>query len=71
MEEFCAKFEKILTCETVGLDLILEDAAGNSYVQSLGDDDPHLKQERYTRSWSENETLGLNDLNTENYHAFL
>lgn len=50
--------------------LILDDPAGNSYVQALTDDgslDKRLKIERYDRSFEQNEELGLNDMKTENY----
>lgn len=50
--------------------LILDDPAGNSYVQALTDDgslDDRLTIERYTRSFEQNEELGLNDIKTENY----
>lgn len=50
--------------------LILNDPAGNSYVQSLADDgqlDDQLTIEKYTRSFEQNEELGLNDIKTENY----
>lgn len=50
--------------------LVLNDPAGNSYVQSLSDDgklDDRLTIERYERSFDQNEELGLNDMKTENY----
>lgn len=50
--------------------VILDDPAGNSYVQALTDDgslDDRLFIERYTRSFEQNEELGLNDIKTENY----
>lgn len=50
--------------------IILDDPAGNSYVQALSDDgslDDRLSIERYTRSFEQNEELGLNDIKTENY----
>lgn len=50
--------------------VILDDPAGNSYVQALTDDgslDERLSIERYTRSFEQNEELGLNDIKTENY----
>lgn len=50
--------------------LILDDPAGNSYVQALTDDgslDDRLTIERYDRSYEQNEELGLNDIKTENY----
>lgn len=50
--------------------IILDDPAGNSYVQALTDDgslDDRLTIEHYTRSFEQNEELGLNDIKTENY----
>lgn len=50
--------------------IILDDPAGNSYVQALTDDgslDDRLKIERYERSYEQKEELGLNDMKTENY----
>lgn len=50
--------------------VILDDPAGNSYVQALVDDgviDPNLRIFRYHRSFDQNEELGLNDMKTEGY----
>jgi len=49
--------------------LILDDPNSNSYIQSYNapDPDPSLEEEVYERSWEQNEELGLNDMNTENY----
>ncbi|KAI6189975.1 hypothetical protein M3Y97_00066700 [Aphelenchoides bicaudatus] len=49
--------------------LILDDPAGNSYIQSLTDDatDPRLSKDFYTRTFDQNDELGLNDMRTENY----
>lgn len=50
--------------------IILNDPAGNSYVQSLTDDDTldeRLIIERYDRTFEQNEELGLNDMKIENY----
>lgn len=50
--------------------MILNDPAGNSYVQSLKDDgslDERILIERYDRTFEQNEELGLNDMKTENY----
>lgn len=50
--------------------LVLDDPAGNSYVQSLSDDDKldaGLTITRYDRTFDQNEELGLNDMKTENY----
>lgn len=55
---------------TLSITLILDDPAGNSYVQSLSDDaelDKQLKIERYERTFEQNEEMGLNDMKTDNY----
>ncbi|XP_073833058.1 zinc finger protein Zpr1 [Musca autumnalis] len=66
---FIAQFEKILSLEMPAT-LVLDDPAGNSYVQSLSDTeepDDKLKVIKYERSYDQNEELGLNDIKTENY----
>uniref|UniRef100_A0A914EBW4 Zinc finger ZPR1-type domain-containing protein n=1 Tax=Acrobeloides nanus TaxID=290746 RepID=A0A914EBW4_9BILA len=49
--------------------LVLDDPAGNSYIQSLTApmDDPRLTKEFYTRSYEQNDELGINDMKVENY----
>ncbi|CAG9790715.1 unnamed protein product [Diatraea saccharalis] len=51
--------------------IVLDDPAGNSYVQSLNDDpvvpDDGLKITRYERTFEQNEELGLNDMKVEDY----
>uniref|UniRef100_A0A0K8SAD5 Zinc finger ZPR1-type domain-containing protein n=1 Tax=Lygus hesperus TaxID=30085 RepID=A0A0K8SAD5_LYGHE len=50
--------------------LILDDPAGNSYIQMLADEpelDEALKITHYDRSFEQNEELGINDMKTENY----
>jgi zinc finger protein len=41
----------------------------NSYIQNLyaPDVDPNMTSEEYERSHQQNEELGLNDMNTEDY----
>lgn len=66
---FIEKFEKILSLEMPAT-LVLDDPAGNSYVQSLSDTeeaDAKLQVTKYERSYEQNEELGLNDIKTENY----
>lgn len=73
MELFPFRFLDQLDEATAGntpFTLVLDDPAGNSFVQSLEDDykdDASLKIERYTRSFDQNEELGLNDMKVENY----
>nr|XP_036221395.1 zinc finger protein ZPR1 isoform X1 [Bactrocera oleae] len=69
MEAVINKFDKILALELKAT-LVLDDPAGNSYVQSLaeGDElDEKLIIEKYERTFDQNEELGLNDIKTENY----
>lgn len=50
--------------------VVLDDPAGNSYVQALTDEgvaDPNLRIIRYHRSFDQNEELGLNDMKVEGY----
>ena len=48
---------------------VLDDPAGNSYMQNLyaPDDDPEMKIEKYQRTFDQNEELGLNDMKVEGY----
>lgn len=70
MERFLNTFDDIMKLERV-ITLVLEDPAGNTYVQSLSDDDTELDDkltmERYDRTFDDNEQLGLNDMKTEGY----
>lgn len=66
--EFGEKIEKIITGE-MDVHVILDDPAGNSYVQNVyaPEPDPEMTVEKYTRSFEQNEDLGLNDMKTEGY----
>ncbi|CAH0730833.1 unnamed protein product, partial [Brenthis ino] len=70
MDEFIRKLDEVLESKC-SITLVLDDPAGNSYVQNLNDD-PHqyddgLKVTRYERTFEQNEELGLNDMKTEGY----
>ncbi|CAH0550065.1 unnamed protein product [Brassicogethes aeneus] len=68
-EEFFKKFEDVLEGR-LSVTLILNDPAGNSYVQSMRDDDKPdegMRISRFERNHEQNEELGLNDMKTENY----
>jgi len=69
MKEFVKKLDKIIEGETLNVHLILDDPAGNSYMQNIyaPDSDPEMTVEEYERSYDQNEQLGLNDMKTENY----
>ncbi|KAK5986851.1 Zinc finger protein ZPR1, partial [Trichostrongylus colubriformis] len=68
IEKFLDQFDEILNLKR-GITIILDDPAGNSYIQSLGDamGDPRLRKEFYERTFEQNEELGLNDMKVENY----
>ncbi|KAH8400465.1 hypothetical protein KR222_000955 [Zaprionus bogoriensis] len=69
LQRFLDSFDEVLKLQRV-ITLVLQDPAGNTYVQSLRDDeepDDKLTVERYDRSYEDNEELGLNDMKTENY----
>lgn len=68
MKEFVAQLGQILDGQRK-VTLVLDDPAGNSYVQSLSDDssDDRLTITKYDRSYQQNEDLGLNDMKVEDY----
>jgi len=68
MAQFKEKFNLIKSGEEP-FTLILDDPAGNSYLQNLyaPDPDPNMLIEEYERTFDQNEDLGLNDMKTENY----
>ncbi|KAL0809130.1 hypothetical protein ABMA28_012754 [Loxostege sticticalis] len=71
LEKFVEKLNEVLECKRT-VTIVLDDPAGNSYVQSLNDEDPSqpddgLKISRYERSFEQNEELGLNDMKTEGF----
>jgi len=49
--------------------IIVDDPAGNSYIQNLyaPDDDPNLIVEHYTRTDEDDDDLGIKQMKTENY----
>uniref|UniRef100_A0A4W3GCD1 ZPR1 jelly-roll domain-containing protein n=1 Tax=Callorhinchus milii TaxID=7868 RepID=A0A4W3GCD1_CALMI len=63
LQEFGDKLSEVRT------HVVLDDPAGNSYLQNLyaPDPDPELKIEKYERSFEQNDDLGLNDMKTEDY----
>ncbi|XP_044731204.1 zinc finger protein ZPR1 [Chrysoperla carnea] len=69
MEKFLNRLDDVLKSKT-SVTLVLDDPAGNSYIQSLSDanePDDQLKITRYERTFEQNDELGLNDMKTENY----
>ncbi|KAK3912499.1 Zinc finger protein ZPR1 [Frankliniella fusca] len=70
LDDFHKKFQDILQGKDP-VTLVLDDPAGNSYVQSLTapDPDPALSVTHYDRTFEQNEELGLNDMVVENYET--
>ncbi|KAM4582513.1 zinc finger protein ZPR1 [Fundulus diaphanus] len=65
---FGDKLDQILAGE-MKVHIVLDDPTGNSYVQNVyaPEPDPELTVEKYTRTFEQNEDLGLNDMRTEDY----
>lgn len=68
LNEFGEKIDKIIAGD-MKVRIILDDPAGNSYLQNVyaPEPDPEMTVEKYTRSFEQNEDLGLNDMKTEGY----
>merc|ERR1711874_876951 len=66
---FCAKLDDIISLERKDCHFVLDDPAGNSFIQSLcaPEPDPQLVVSSYELTFEHNEELGLNDMKTENY----
>ncbi|XP_043785071.1 zinc finger protein ZPR1 [Apis laboriosa] len=68
MEIFISHLNEVLEGKRK-ITLVLDDPAGNSYIQSLSNEglDNGLKIIKYERSFDQNEELGLNDMKVEDY----
>ncbi|XP_073458494.1 zinc finger protein ZPR1 [Aquarana catesbeiana] len=68
LQEFGKKIDRILEGQ-MKVHFILDDVAGNSYLQNVyaPEQDPEMTVEKYKRSFDQNEDLGLNDMKTEDY----
>lgn len=68
LADFGEKIEKIIAGK-MDVHFVLDDPAGNSYLQNVyaPDPDPEMTIEKYTRTFEQNEELGLNDMKTEGY----
>ncbi|KAK5872019.1 hypothetical protein PBY51_012755 [Eleginops maclovinus] len=68
LQAFGEKIDKIMAGE-MDIHFILDDPTGNSYMQNVyaPDPDPEITIEKYTRTFEQNEELGLNDMKTEGY----
>ncbi|XP_031727638.1 zinc finger protein ZPR1 [Anarrhichthys ocellatus] len=68
LNAFGEKLDKIMAGE-MNVHIVLDDPTGNSYMQNIyaPDPDPEITTEKYTRTFEQNEDLGLNDMKTEGY----
>ncbi|KAM6947256.1 zinc finger protein ZPR1 [Lycodopsis pacificus] len=68
LNAFGEKLDKVMAGE-MDVHVVLDDPTGNSYMQNLyaPDPDPEITTEKYTRTFEQNEDLGLNDMKTEGY----
>ncbi|XP_019952377.2 zinc finger protein ZPR1 [Paralichthys olivaceus] len=68
LAEFGEKIEEVISGK-MDVHLVLDDPAGNSYLQNVyaPDPDPEMTIEKYTRTFEQNEDLGLNGMKTEGY----
>ncbi len=67
-EAFLGKLKAVMRVDHP-FTVIIDDPLSNSYIQNpyAPDEDEQVKVEVYTRSHDQNEELGLNDINVENY----
>ncbi|GAA5992897.1 hypothetical protein JCM10908_001395 [Rhodotorula pacifica] len=68
MATFLGDLKKAMAVE-IPFTVVLDDPLANSYIQNTWapDPDPNLVEEDYERDHLQNEELGLNDINTEDY----
>ena len=68
MDEFKRKLKEMISGNKT-FTFILDDPAGNSYLQNLyaPDDDPEMTITKYERTFDQNEELGLNDMKVDGY----
>nr|CAG4651850.1 EOG090X06TU [Triops cancriformis] len=66
--EFGRKIDDILASKWM-VHIVLDDPAGNSYLQNIyaPDPDPEMEIIHYDRTFDQNEELGLNDIKVEDY----
>jgi zinc finger protein len=69
MSKFISDLTEVIKGKRLDIHIILDDPAGNSYLQNVyaPDDDPEMKIIQYERSFEQNENLGLNDMKTKDY----
>jgi len=68
MVAFTARLDELLTGDVV-FSIVLDDPAGNSFVQNFyaPDPDPEMVVEDYDRTREDDAFLGIDDMKTENY----
>lgn len=68
LTEFGEKIDKIIAGE-MEVNFVLDDPAGNSYLQNVyaPEPDPEMTVEKYTRTFQQDEDLGLSDMKTDDY----
>ncbi|KAG0303686.1 nucleolar zinc-finger protein [Dissophora globulifera] len=68
--KFLDKLEQVISLE-IKSTLILDDPLANSYLQNLyaPEPDPNMTFEEYSRTFDQNEGLGLNDMRLEDYEG--
>jgi len=69
MKEMWDYFAKVRSLEIKDCKIILRDLMDNSFIQNpyYPDPDPRVLSETFTRSYEENDILGLNDIKVEGY----
>jgi zinc finger protein len=70
-EGFLGKLKAVMSGEACPFTVILDDPLASSYLQNpyAPDVDEQLTIEDYDRTWEQNEDLGLNDINVEEYKS--
>lgn len=68
-ERFLGKLKAALSAEACPFTVVLDDPLSSSHLQNpyAPDADPQMTIEDYERTWDQNEDLGLNDIQVENY----
>lgn len=68
MKKFKARLRQCIEGD-LEFTIVLDDPAGNSYLQNLyaPDPDPGMLIEEYERTFEQNDDLGINDMKVENY----
>ncbi len=68
LQTFIDRLDEIISGKVL-VSVVLDDPAGNCYIQNLyaPDPDPELTVEEYERTEEQNDDLGLLEMKTENY----